>query len=90
MAFPVGVNKNNVAAHYSPCEWESEYLDLKRDSVSIDFGILEPTMGVITDGALTWNGSECEEGRQLTLFAEQAVDHVISKSGPDVVLGELG
>lgn len=90
MAFPVGVNKNSVAAHYSPCEWESEYLNLRNDSVSIDFGLFEPTMGVITDGAFTWNGSECHEGKQLSKIAEEAVDLLISKSGSDVILGELG
>lgn len=56
MAFPVGVNKNSVAAHYSPRDWEQETLDLRRDSVSIDFGLYEPTTGVLTDGAFTWNG----------------------------------
>ena len=58
MAFPVGVNKNNVAAHYSPREWEDASLDLKKDSVSIDFGLMDPAEGVLTDGAFTWNGSE--------------------------------
>jgi methionine aminopeptidase len=58
LAFPVGVNKNDVAAHYSPRDWEDAYLDLKRDSVSVDFGLFEPSLGLITDGAFTWNGSE--------------------------------
>ena len=90
MAFPVGVNKNDVAAHYSPCDWESETLDLTKDSVSIDFGLFEPTLGVLTDGAFTWNGRDNHEGSQLSLFAEEAVNHIISKSGPDAILGELG
>lgn len=90
MAFPVGVNKNNIAAHYSPCEWENGVLDLMCDSVSIDFGLFEPTTGALTDGAFTWNAVEHSESAQLTQFAQDAVDVVIRESGPDAVLGELG
>lgn len=90
MAFPVGVNKNQVAAHYSPCEWEHATLDLTHDSVSIDFGLFEPTTGVLTDGAFTWNAVDHSESAQLTQCAQEAVDAVIRESGPDAILGELG
>ena len=90
MAFPVGINKNNVAAHYSPCDWEAATLDLRKDSVSIDFGLFNPVNGVLTDGAFTWNGVENKEGQQLSKIAEQAVDLIISKSGAEAILGELG
>lgn len=90
MAFPVGVNRNNVAAHYSPRDWEDEWFDLRRDSVSIDFGLMDPSNGVLTDGAFTWNGLENTECIQLSDIAKGVVDHMIAKSGPDVILGELG
>lgn len=90
MAFPVGVNRNNVAAHYSPRDWEDEWLDLKKDSVSIDFGLMDPSLGVLTDGAFTWNGEENHIGKQLSVIAEGAVDEIIKHAGSDAVLGELG
>lgn len=90
LAFPVGVNKNDVAAHYSPRDWEDAYLDLKHDSVSVDFGLFEPSLGLITDGAFTWNGSEDYVGTQLTKIAENAVDTIIQESKPDAILGEIG
>ena len=88
--FPVGVNVNDVAAHYSPRDWEDKYLDLDKDSVSIDFGMFDPGCGVITDGAFTWNAKGNHIGQQLTSIATAAVDTIIKKSGPDAILGELG
>lgn len=77
LAFPVGVNKNNMAAHHSPFELDNETFDFTKDSVSIDFGLFEPTLGVITDGAFTWNAASNDEGQQLSKIAEMAVDTII-------------
>ena len=82
--FPVGVNINEVAAHFSPSNINPIILD--DDLVKIDFGV--HIDGCISDGAFSW----CPSGKynELITIAENATNIGIKHSGVDAVLGDIG
>ena len=85
IAFPVGINVNDVAAHFSPSK-SCDFKISNDDLVKIDFGV--HINGCITDGAFSW----CPTGKynKLIDIAEEAVNIGIKNSGIDANLGDIG
>ena len=85
IGFPVGININDVAAHFTPSE-TNNFIIKKDDLIKIDFGV--HINGCICDGAFSW----CPNGKYNDLIdiSKGATELAIKNSGPDVILGELG
>ena len=84
IGFPVGININDVAAHFTPSD--NNNIIKEDDLIKIDFGV--HINGCITDGAFSW----CPNGKynDLISISKGATELAIKNSGPDVILGELG
>jgi methionyl aminopeptidase len=85
VGFPVGVNINNIVAHFTPSKKHNPIIK-NDDLVKIDFGV--HIDGCISDGAFSW----CPSGKydELIEIAEEATDIAIKNSGNDVFLSEIG
>lgn len=85
VGFPVGININNVVAHFTP-NIENNPIIKHDDLVKIDFGV--HINGCISDGAFSW----CPSGKynELITIAEKASNIGVLNSGNDVFLSEIG
>jgi methionyl aminopeptidase len=85
LGFPVGININDVAAHFTPSINDNPIIQ-NNDVVKIDFGV--HINGCISDGAFSW----CPSGKynKLIEIAKEATTSAIKYSGPDAILGEIG
>ena len=85
LGFPVGININDVAAHFTP-SIECNPIIKENDLVKIDFGV--HVQGCISDGAFSW----CPSGKhnKLAEIAEEATMIGIKNSGDDACLGDIG
>lgn len=85
IAFPVGININDVAAHFTPSKINNPVIK-HDDIIKIDFGV--HINGCISDGAFSW----CPSGKydELINISKCATEIGIKHSGPDAILGEIG
>jgi len=86
LAFPVGVSVNNCVAHYTPNQKEESYILRESDIIKIDFGV--HYAGSIIDSAFTLYFDDKYE--QFINISKDLTNFMVSRSGPDVILGELG
>ena len=85
IAFPVGLNNNNVVAHYTPNENSTHSFNKEKDMLKIDYGI--HYNGNIIDSAFTYSNNT--DLNPIKYAAKEAVSKVIKASGVDVRLLEL-
>lgn len=85
IAFPVGVNINEIAAHFTPDKSNNPLLKYN-DIIKIDYGV--HINGYITDGAFSY----CKSNKynDLIEISKNATNIGIKHSGPDAVLGDIG
>lgn len=83
-AFPTGLSMNNIVAHHTPENSESTIFT-KNDILKIDFGIHKN--GYIIDSAysITFNNKL----KPLIMATEEATEHAIKLSSPDMLLNEI-
>lgn len=85
IGFPVGININNVAAHFTPSKKNNPKISTN-DIVKVDFGV--HINGCICDGAFSYSLSDKHE--KLIEAAEEATLVGIKQSGVDTILGDIG
>ena len=85
IGFPIGLSKNECAAHWTPNPLDTNIL-LSKDLIKIDYGV--HIGGCIVDGAYTFSFNS--NYRELIQIAEQATQLAINASGPEAILGEIG
>jgi len=85
IGFPVGININNVAAHFTPSKEHNPIIS-KDDVVKIDYGV--HVNGCISDGAFSWCPSN--KYNDLIKIAEDATNTGIKNAGVDAILGQIG
>lgn len=86
IAFPVGVSVNNCVAHYTPNNTDESYILKEEDIIKIDFGVHYE--GSIIDSAFTLYFDDKYE--KFINISKDLTKFMVSRSGPDVILGELG
>lgn len=85
IAFPVGLNTNNIVAHYTPNNNSCDRFKKNTDMLKIDYGIHQD--GNIIDSAFTYcNNTDLSVIREAS---REAVKNVIKESGVDKRLIEL-
>tara|TARA_Y100000590_G_scaffold1649_1_gene2072 strand:- start:25590 stop:26573 length:984 start_codon:yes stop_codon:yes gene_type:complete len=85
IAFPLGLNNNNVVAHYTPNNNSTTLFNKANDMLKIDYGI--HYNGNIIDSAFTYSNNT--ELNPIKYAAKEAVSKVIKASGADARLLEL-
>ena len=86
IAFPVGVSVNNCVAHYTPNSNDLNYQLIDTDIIKIDYGVHYE--GNIIDSAFTLNFDNKYD--DFIKHSRELTNYVVSISGVDVVLGEIG
>jgi methionyl aminopeptidase len=84
-AFPIGLNKNNIVAHFSPYNTDEQILT-ENDVLKVDIGVCVD--GRIIDGAKTYYFRE--EFEPLVEATKDAIVQFYKNAGIDKKLGELG
>ncbi|KAJ7597389.1 methionine aminopeptidase 2-like protein [Mycena floridula] len=84
IAFPTGVNRNEIAAHFSPNAGDTTVLQ-KGDTLKVDFGV--HVKGRIVDSAFTMTWEHTYDN--LVEAVKAATNTGIREAGIDVRLGEL-
>lgn len=84
IAFPVGISNNNIAAHYSPSDTDTQKIGIN-DVCSIDYGV--HINGHIIDSAFTININQ--KYNKLLEASHKAVTETIKSMGCDVIINEL-
>lgn len=86
IAFPVGINKNNIVAHYTPIVNDDVNIDLDNDILKIDYGVHNE--GYIIDEAFSITNNP--ELQKLIDASKEALDAQIKNARPDVRISVLG
>ncbi len=86
IAFPVGINKNNIVAHYTPIPDDDIIFDLEKDIIKIDYGVHND--GYIIDEAFSFTKNP--ELQILIDASKEALNAQIKNARPDVKINYLG
>tara|TARA_E500000178_G_scaffold348627_1_gene404041 strand:+ start:4742 stop:5635 length:894 start_codon:yes stop_codon:yes gene_type:complete len=86
IAFPVGINKNNIVAHYTPIPNDDVDIDLEHDIIKIDYGVHND--GYIIDEAFSYTKNP--ELQKLIDASKEALEAQIKNARPDVKISTLG
>lgn len=76
IAFPVGINKNNIVAHYTPIVNDDVNIDLDNDILKIDYGVHNE--GYIIDEAFSITNNP--ELQKLIDASKEALDAQIKNA----------
>ncbi|KAJ3005455.1 Methionine aminopeptidase 2B [Thoreauomyces humboldtii] len=85
IAFPTGVSRNHVAAHYTPNAGDTTVLEYD-DVMKVDFGV--HVNGNIIDSAFTWTANPQYD--QLLAAVRDATNTGVKEAGIDVRIGDIG
>lgn len=86
IAFPVGINKNNIVAHYTPIPDDDVNINLDNDIIKIDYGVHNE--GYIIDEAFSFTKNP--ELQNLIDASKEALQAQIKNARPDVKIRTLG
>ena len=92
MAFPVGISKNNVAAHDTALPEDNRQFVASQDYVKIDIGIHQK--GYIIDSAFTWSPEFLGESipiqnKNCIQSTKEAVKHMIKMCRPNTYIYDI-
>lgn len=85
IGFPTGVNRNHIAAHFSPNAGDKTVLEYE-DVIKIDFGV--QVNGRIVDSAFTMSFDHTYD--QLIAAVNDATNTGVREAGIDVRMGDIG
>lgn len=86
IAFPVGINKNNIVAHYTPIVNDDIDINLNNDIIKIDYGVHNE--GYIIDEAFSYTNNP--DLQILIDASKEALEAQIKNARPDVRISTLG
>ena len=85
IAFPIGLNVNQVIAHWSPNHLDTKQVLRKDDIIKIDYGV--QLRGYIIDSAFSY--SHNNKFNQLIQISEEATNKGCAMIGEDVLINDI-